>query len=108
MSRRIALNPFHVLEVRPGASAMEIERAGQRILAMLGVGLEAAATYPSPLGPLPRDADLVRRSLDELRDPAKRAVHEVWAALPPGDPPPADDRLAPWPEALRALGWERG
>ena len=107
MSSRIAENPFHVLELRPGAEPMQVERAGQRILAMLGVGLEAAAAYPTPLGPRIRDADLVRRAMDELRDPVRRAVHEVWAALPPGDPPPPDDRLAPWPEALRALGWER-
>lgn len=106
MSRRLAENPFHVLELRPGATAVEVERAGQRLLAMLGVGLAGAGTYATPLGPRPRDADLVRRALDELRDPARRALHEAWATLPPGDPPPRDEALDPWPGALRALGWE--
>ncbi len=101
-------NPFHVLELSPGSSSIEIERAGQRLLAMLGIGMESAATYPSPLGTRPRDADLVRRSVDALRDPERRRVAEIWALLPPGPrQEPGDPMLEPWPEALEALGWVR-
>ncbi|MEQ1508283.1 MAG: hypothetical protein ABMB14_38990 [Myxococcota bacterium] len=101
----IGENPFYVLELRPGATPAEIERAGQRLLAMLAVGLDAASAYPSPAGPRPRDADLVRRALEALRDPARRWQHELWAQLPPDELPPASEALAPWPEPLTALGW---
>lgn len=104
----LADNPFHVLELPVTATRMEAERAGARLLAMLGVGMDAAATYASPLGPRPRDADLVRRSLDRLRDPARRAIDEVWGQMPAADPSEAlsDPTLAPWPEARRVLGFE--
>jgi hypothetical protein len=102
---RIAENPFYVLEVRPDASAMEVERAGQRLLAMLGVGLEAARAYRTPAGDRPRDAELVRRALDELRNPDKRWMHEIWARLPAEPVPPAADPPEAWPEALEALGY---
>ena len=111
--RCIADNPFYVLELRPDATAVEVERAGQRLLAMIEVGLAAASSYPTPLGGMPRDADLVRRSLDELRDPERRIVHEVWAALDPSvearlDREPACRRgLPPWPGALATLGFGR-
>lgn len=100
-------NPFHVLEVAVDATPPEIERAGAKLLAMLGVGMEAAATYASPLGRRPRDADLVRRSLDRLRDPARRAVDAVWARMPVTDTvaPVSDPALAPWPDAPRAFGF---
>jgi hypothetical protein len=102
-------NPFHVLEVPVTATRPEIERAGAKLLAMLGVGMEAARTYRSPLGPRPRDEDLVRRSLDRLRDPTRRAVDEIWGRMPVVDvqPPLSDPALAPWDGAMRALGFER-
>lgn len=100
-------NPFHVLELSPSCTAMEVERAGNKLLAMLGVDMESARTYRGPLGPRPRDADLVRRSMDALRDPDRRVLAEFWAAVPPGDPPEADPTSEPWPEALEALGWVR-
>ena len=104
----LADNPFHVLELPVTATRMEIERAGARLLAMLGVGMEAAGTYASPLGRRPRDDDLVRRSLDRLRDPARRAIDEVWGQLPPAESsePLSDPTLAPWPEARRVMGFE--
>ena len=104
---RIADNPFYVLEVRPGATAMEIERAGQRLLAMLAVGIDAAKRYPTPAGERPRDADLVRRSLDELRNPELRWMHEIWARLPPDALPPAAEPAERWPEPLWELGYRR-
>ncbi len=100
--RRLQESPFLVLELGPEASRLEIERAGQRLLSMLELGLEAAKTYPTPWGPAPRDASLVRAAMAELRDPARRAGH-----VPPGElPEPADPPLDPaWEGAKAALGW---
>lgn len=105
MPHPIADNPFYVLDLRPTATAIEVERAGQKLLAMLAVGLDAAKVYLTPLGERPRDEDRVRQALDALRDPRRRALHELWASLPPREIPP--ERLADprWPEALAAFGW---
>lgn len=107
---RIAENPFYVLGVAPRCSAMEAERAGQKWLAMLELGLSEAAAYATPLGGFPRTPDAVRRALDELRDPARRLQHELWALDPEREleaagPEPEAPRL---PDALAALGWTRG
>jgi hypothetical protein len=114
--RRFADNPFYVLGLRPDASAIEIERQGQKLLGMLQLELADARTYRTPLGTHDRDADKVRHAVAELRDPARRTVHELWARLAPdavvelGDPESfAKDRgafTAPWSEAMIALGWE--
>lgn len=107
---RIAANPFHVLGLAPDAPAREVERAAQRWLAMLGVGLDEARRYATPDGHEPRDEGAVRQAVDALRDPERRALAEAWAALPPTPDPElgAPDPRAPWPEALGALGWEEG
>lgn len=101
-------NPFWVLELPPDATAVEVERQAQKLLAMLGVGLEAAGHYPTPDGPAPRTVDDVRQALEALRDPDRRAAWEVFARVDPSTPPPAHgvgSRPAPWPDALTALGW---
>lgn len=125
---RIRENPFYVLGLRPSAGRMEVEREGQKLLGMLELGLASAATYPTPVGLGARTPDKVRRAMAELRDPERRLVHELWARLDPAPAPteaPRDeveedlaamaataaaggsggDPLAPWPEALSALGW---
>lgn len=110
---RLRRNPFYVLELRPGCSRAEVERQGQKLLGMLELGLSAARTYPTPLGRVEREADAVRQAMAELRDPDRRLLHELWAHLDPALCPEAEaapgaetleDRLAPWPAALRALG----
>jgi len=101
-------NPFWILQLPLSASAHEIERQGQKLLAMLSVGLDDAGTYPTPLGPQPRGPDDVRRALDQLRDPDRRAAWEATAALAPDSPAPqgmSDRQPAPWPDALTALRW---
>jgi hypothetical protein len=118
---RIRDNPFYVIGVRPSASRHEIEREGQKLLGMLALKLASAAVYATPVGPGARTADKVRQAMAALRDPERRLVHELWARLDPrpepkeeldddlGDlePPeaPREDALAPWPDALSALGW---
>lgn len=75
-------NPFFVLGVTPEATRIEVERAGQRLLAELAISREAALSYDSPVGRAPRTPELVRQALAELRDPARRLLHEVWAQVP--------------------------
>lgn len=107
MRSALATNAFHVLGLPPDAPRAVIEREGQRLIATIELGLAGAREYPSPLGPQPRDADLVRAALAELRDPDRRLLHELWA-VPPGDAEPAPDPAAddgPWHEALAIFGW---
>lgn len=107
-------NPFYVLGVEPGASELETEREGRKLLAQLELGLAAARFAQTPLGPVERTVDNVRRALSELRDPQKRRQHALWARLPIAQrtsaPSAAPDSSAPtealkWPEAMHALGW---
>ena len=81
---RLARNPFFVLELRPSCTRAEIERAGQKLLGMLELEFSAARRYRSPIGEHERSAELVRASMAELRDPNRRLLHELWAALEPG------------------------
>jgi hypothetical protein len=99
----LADNPFHVLELTPACTAMEVERQAAKLLAMLALGLAAAATHASPFGPRPRTPEKVREAAAALRDPARRAAFEPWASAPPGAAPEA--RLQAWPGAFAALTW---
>jgi hypothetical protein len=123
---RFSENPFYILGLRPDCSRADLEREGQKLLAMLELKLEAARSYPTPLGPMPRTADSVRQAMAELRDPQRRLLHELWAQLPAsplaGEPPrsagplpdsPGDSAAPtdaagpppPWPQARAALGF---
>jgi hypothetical protein len=77
--RQRAANPFFVLAIGPAASAGEIERQGQRLLAELAAGVAAARAYATPLWTRERTPELVRAAIAELRDPVRRLVHEWWA-----------------------------
>ncbi len=99
----LAANPFFVLGLTPEASPLEIERQGQKLLAMLRVGLETATSYPTPFGDHPRTEEAVRQALATLRDPARRHEAEVWFDVPTPGPPP---RQAPrWTDLRERLGW---
>lgn len=121
--RRFADNPFYVLGVSPESARPQVEREGQKLLGMLELGLRAAATYETPVGPRPRTADEVRAAMAEVRAPEKRLLHELWAGLPAkveasasepvGDPfrrgdeaPPASTERG-WPRAFSLFGWRR-
>lgn len=101
-------NPFFVLEVKPDASRAEFERAGQKLLALLEIGSDAACRYQTPLGLAERDADAVRQALAMLRDPGERALHELWARVAPIRSEPLRELEPGWDEAERALGWKGG
>ena len=111
MSPLSPVNPFFVLGVKPDCTRVEAEREGQKLLGMLELGLAEAATYRTPNGPAPRDADLVRRAIAEMADPEKRLVHEIQvralegtSAPPPSDAPSANDTPR-WLDAFAALGF---
>jgi hypothetical protein len=117
---RIRDNPFYVLGLRPDATRQAIERQGTKLLGMLELKLKSAAAYPTPVGRAVRTEEKVRSAMAELRDPARRLEHEIWARLDPEAAPAAttdvtasDEEMSPraakavdpWPEALAALGW---
>lgn len=113
MKDRLVDNPFFVLELDPDCSRIEIERQGQKLLAMLQIGLAGADRYATPFGPRPRTAELLRESMAALRDPRRRLVAEMWARAPAADSPPDDaqpdgDRDDPWGGAMSAFGLGRG
>jgi hypothetical protein len=98
-------NPFFVLEIPTDATPTEVERAGQRLLALLAVGSATAGVYPTPLGPATRDSDRVRQALAALRDPEQRVLHELWAHVAPTGQASSQANMGPWKEAEHALGW---
>ena len=117
---RIRDNPFYVLALRPDATRQAIERQGTKLLGMLELALKSARAYSTPVGRAVRTAEKVRSAMAELRDPARRLEHEIWARLDPEAvlaattdvtsrdedlSPRAPQAMDPWPEALAALGW---
>src|ERR1700689_803399 len=97
-------NPFFVLDVSVTASAMEIERAGQRLIALLAIGSTDAASYDTPFGFASRDADAARDALAKLRDPEERVVFEVLAKIVRQDEVPRTiDLEAAGKEVVEAL-----
>ncbi len=110
---RFADNPFYVLGLRPDCARIDVEREGQKLLGMLELGLKAAKTYLTPVGPRARTEAKVRAAMAELRDPERRLRHEFWASLPPPPappkPPPAPANAGPGPAPLAGafalLGW---
>jgi hypothetical protein len=105
---RILENPFYVLGLRPECSRMDVEREGQKLLAMLELKLGAAATYATPLGKVERTPEKVRQAMAELRDPMRRLEHELWASMEPVPPADAIDEgqgtPAPWMEGRDLAG----
>jgi hypothetical protein len=91
---------------------MEIEREGQKLLAMLDLDIAGAHAYDTPFGPRVRTHELVRDSMSELRDPQRRLAHELWARLAvmrASSPRDTSElaRPAAWPDAFAALGWRK-
>ncbi|MEM6996582.1 MAG: hypothetical protein AAF721_39125 [Myxococcota bacterium] len=112
---RIADNPFYVLELSPQCAAVEVERQGSKLLAMLELGLVDAESYDTPFGVRERTADAVRTAMAQLRDPDQRIVHELWAAMDPTAPidyvgagneaASGNDGARGLPNAMRLFGW---
>jgi hypothetical protein len=111
LDARLVDNPFYVLEVAPDCSRAEVERAGQKLLAMLELDLGGARRYGTPFGPGQRDAPKIREAMAELRDPQRRLFHELWvmsqpwsgAAATEDDEP--ENHVGGFSAALSALGW---
>lgn len=101
-------NPFFVLEVKIDAARIDIERAGQRLLARFEISPESVANYQTPLGKAVRDADMVRQALAALRDPVQRVTHELWADIGPIDQAVVEGEEGfRWTDAEHALGWAK-
>ena len=103
---RFTKNPLLVLGLAPGASRMDIERTGQKILGLLAIEARSASTYDTPWGPQPRDESLVRQALAQLKDPAARLRAELWALgaeIAELEHDPDDGLLGRL--AFRAVGW---
>ncbi|GEM_PF-1800431 len=113
-------NPFYVLELPTDCSRAQVERAGQKLLAMLDLDMRGADAYPSPHGGGTRDMSKVRVAMAELRDPQRRLVHELWVSPTsspdpdPGAPPDLsgavfgdtlDDAAGGFTRARNTLGW---
>lgn len=82
LTELIANNPLWVLGLGPEATALDVERAGEKILGGLALGLKSAASVQTPLGPLARDENTVREAMRQLRDDASATkAREVlsWA-----------------------------
>jgi len=97
-------NPFFVLGLAPSATRLEVERAGQKLLAQLAIQVASAKTYATPAGPRDRDEEKVRLALAALRDPEQRVRHELWADDALGAVA-AVPTLPAWSEAFRSMGW---
>jgi hypothetical protein len=100
-------NPFYLLGLDASDSALEAERQGRKLLAQLELDLAAARVAHTPLGPVQRTVESVRKALSELHDPKKREQHALWARLPvvakSESSAPANALI--WPDAMRAIGW---
>jgi hypothetical protein len=99
----IADNPFYVLGLPADCPTRAVEREGQKLLAMLAVGLAEAKQYRTPVGARPRTDEKVRAAMAELRDPARRLVHELFARLAVAEPALVSPRLR-FPAARRIFG----
>ena len=103
--------PFFVLGLSPECSRAEVERAGQKLLALLAIDSGPAERFATPVGERERHGgDSMRASMAELRDPERRLLHETWARIGadariPAPPAAIDDPARPWPDAMAAIGW---
>ncbi len=75
--RILAENPFRLLGLTPHAASREVEREGGKVLALIAAGLDDPSAM-APLGPRTRTSEQVRWAMAELRDPHRRALHEVF------------------------------
>jgi hypothetical protein len=106
--RRWQENPFFILGLAPEVSELEAERQGRKLLAQLELGVSSARIAHTPLGPVERSPDLVRRALAALRNPLERRVHALWARLPEQAPMPAQDSVNSADASVSAMehiGW---
>jgi hypothetical protein len=78
-THRFADNPYFVLGLPTTATMIEIERAGQKLQSLLGIGAASARQYTTPVGIQTRDEAKVRSAVAALRDPAQRLLHQLWA-----------------------------
>lgn len=105
------MNPFAVLGIRTDATRMEVERAGQKLLAQLEIGAASVKYIEQPPtsggahgeGPtssparVERTPEMVREALTALRDPDQRIEAEMIALATPFELP-APEGVSLWRE----------
>jgi hypothetical protein len=69
VAEKVQRNPFELLGLPPTANAREIEREGQKKLALIAAGLADDSSEEASFE--------VRAALETLRDPRRRLAHEV-------------------------------
>ena len=72
---RVVCNPFYVLGLTPTARAAQVTMQYRALHRDLRRG--RSLTFATPLGALPRDAELLAHAHAELRDPDLRLEHEL-------------------------------
>ncbi len=77
-------------------------RQADKLIGMLELGVEKAATYPTPAGDKPRTVDKVRAARARLLVPEKRFFDEIWAKARAVDGAAAQ---AAGPDLFGALWW---
>lgn len=106
--QRILENPLLVLGVPATATRMEIERAGQKLLAELAIGTRASQSYQTPFGPRDRDESTVRAALAALRNPEERLLSELWLDPEPGRCEATERGAAwVWQDAAASICWRK-
>jgi hypothetical protein len=99
-------NAYYVLELGPTATVSDIERQGQKLVALLSVGARQAGVYSCPFGELPRDETMVREAVARLRDPSLRQQDAaVVRLLLDGSSDAPVDADAPLPDAFALAGY---
>ena len=106
ITEAVEQNPFYVLGVSLECPRAEVEREGQKLLAMLALDLADVKTYQTPLGQRTRTPELVRSAMAELRAPERRLAHELLATLPANVLVEigGNERDERWPEAPALFG----
>lgn len=106
ITEAVEQNPFYVLGVSLECSRVDVEREGQKLLAMLALDIADAKTYRTPLGQRTRTPELVRSAMAELRAPERRLAHELLATLPANVlvETGTDERDERWLEAPAVFG----
>jgi len=80
-SNRLEDNPFFNIELPVIAIPRDVERAGQKLLALLAVGAASSPSIRKPLGTRERDENKVRAAVATLRNPEERLLNECGLVL---------------------------
>ncbi|MEL6759516.1 MAG: hypothetical protein AAFP04_03860 [Myxococcota bacterium] len=99
------VNPFDVLELKPGASTQMVERRGRELLGKIELGFKGAERFRVGVIEHLRDEAIVRWALDQLRQPDRRLIAELQFIDVPTDAPTSGNEPYRWRDALKRFGF---